>query len=242
VTVAPERVGGGWWSRAPVRRRGVLQRRPELLPVAVTAAGWLAVLLAPGHGHAHGAVLPSIQPGATVAMVAATMGLLAIPGARTVAACSAWWSGRAAVTLFVAAFVGTWAGLAVVIAVGVAVLTWAVPAGAVACLALLAAGAAQLDPGRARLVDACATPSRIRASGRGAVVDAARFGGVSALRCGRTCALAMGAMLAMPAAGPLMLLVMATLTGLALLDRTAPRHRRPYLAAGYAVVGAAVLI
>ena len=222
----------------------MLTRCPDLLPVLVSAGGWLILLLGAGHdgAHVHGSVMAWTDPATTVAMVAATMSLLAIPGARTVAACSIWWGGRTAVTLFVAAFLGVWSVLAGALGVGVAALTWAFPAGALACLALLGAAATQLDPRRELLVGACARPSRIRARGRGALGDAARFGGGSALRCGRACALAMTAMLAVPAGRPLMLIVMAALTGLAVLDRTARRPWRPYLAAGYVVVAAAALL
>lgn len=227
------------------RRRAVLTRYPSVLPLAVTAVGWVVLLLG-GHGGAGGVphvVRPHLpDPALTAAMVAATMGPLAVPGTRTVAGCSIWWGGRGAVGAFVGGFVGRWLLVATGLAVGVAAVSWAVPAPLVAALALTAAAAAQLDPARARLLAACGRPMRIRASGAGAVRDAARFGWWSAARCARTCVLPMVAMLALPDTHPGALAVMAALAVLALLDRSVHADRRPWLAAGYAALGLACAV
>jgi hypothetical protein len=227
------------WARR--RRRGLLTRGPEAVPVLATAVAWAAVLLVTGGhggaGHTHGAVLPWAAPGATAAMVVATTGLLAAPGARTVAVCSPWWGGRRAVVLFVGAYAGAWLALAAALAVFVAAFTWAVPGPAVASLLLLAAGFTQLDPGRARLVAECGRTPRIRPPGRGALRDAAAFGARSAGRCARLCALPMLAMLALPGAH----LLMAALAALAVADRVVQPRWRPHLATVLGALGLAVL-
>jgi hypothetical protein len=227
--------------RARPRRRALVTRHPPALPLAVTAVGWAVLLLLGDHGgaglHAAGSHVP--DPAATAAMVAATTGPLAVPGTRTVAGCSIWWGGRGSVAAFVGAFVGRWLLLAAALLVVVAVVTWALPAALLAGLALVASGAAQLDPAHARVLAACARPMRVRASGAGALRDAARFGWSSAASCARACTLPMIAMLALPAAHPAALAVMAALSALALLDRAVHPARRPWLAAGYAALGLA---
>jgi hypothetical protein len=237
--------------RVRPRRRAVVTRHPPALPLAVTAVGWAVLLLLGEHGGTgaglHTVGLHTVEPHvldpvATAAMVVATMGPLAMPGTRTVAGCSIWWGGRGPVGAFVGAFLGRWLLLATGLAVAGAAVTWALPASLVAGLALAAAGAAQLDPARARLLAACARPMRIRASGAGALRDAARFGWSSAASCARTCALPMIAMLALPAAHPAALAVMAALMALALLDRAVHPARRPWLAAGYAALGLACVL
>jgi hypothetical protein len=221
-----------------VRRRGALVRWPALLPSALAAAGWVVLAAPAGVPHAHGARWPDAG---TVAMVVAMMAPLAVPGARTVARCSIWWSGRAAVAVFTAVFLACWVLFACLLGVGVGLLSWAVPPAAVASLALVGAAVAQFDPGRPRLLDACGAPARIRAAGRGAVVDAARFGRVSAVRCLSTCALPMAGMLAIPAHGVPMLAATAALCGLAVVDR-ADRDLRGPVAAGYLFVAVVVLL
>lgn len=226
----------GTRSRTP-RRRGALVRWPALLPLGLAAVGWVVLAVPGGAAHDHGARWPDAG---TVAMVVAMMAPLAVPGARTVAGCSIWWGGRAAVAVFTTAFLGCWLVFAGLLGLGVGLLTWAVSPAALACLALVGAAVVQFDPARTRLLSACGVPGRIRASGPGALADAARFGRVSATRCLHTCALPMAGMLAIPAHGPVMLAVTAALCGLAVLDRAARDLRRP-VAAGYLAVAVAVL-
>jgi hypothetical protein len=227
---------------AAALRRGrpdLLTRRPELLPVAVTALAWAVLVLnsasgSAGHHHHAGAALPDAAH--TTAMVVATMGLLAVPGARSVAARRAWWCGRSAVVLYVGVFLTTWVAVAFVLGLAAPALTAVLPSGAATAAVLTGAALAHCHPRRSRWVQECAQSIRIRARGPGGLRDAMRYGVLSAGRCARVCALPMSAMLLAPG-----LLVMAAVAALTLLERMIGRPRPAWFAPAYGLLAVAVL-
>jgi hypothetical protein len=221
--------------------RGPLAGHPEVVPFAVAAAAWLAVVVT-GHpaGDGHAAAGAWREPGAAAVMVVAMTGPFAVPGVRTVAFTALWWHRGRAVATYTAAFFAAWLGMAAGLAAASAALAWAIPAGTAACLLLGGAAVAPFDPERRRWLGECHRPPRIRVHPRDALRDRLRAGGTDAARCARLCAPSMLAMLVLPA-GPALPAVMAALTALALVERMSDGRRRRLVTAGHAALAVVVV-
>jgi len=226
----------------------LLARRPEILPVGATVlacaglladsptAGWSATGASiAGHG-AHDGVFTSSGLAMVAAMTVAMMGPLAVPGARGVARrlprCPA-----GAMHGFFAAFVLTWAVIALCLATVAETFAGVLGSAAVAAGALtLGCAAAQFDPRRRDALRTCERTHQ-QGSSSGPVVDSARFGMSCATSGFRFCALPMLAMLALPGSLPFM----AVLTVLVVADRFTEGRHRLVIAALYAILGLGLL-
>lgn len=238
----------------PATGPALLARRPEIVPITATILTWgiLAWSTSPagwtewrGTGPfvaahpEHGGIFTATGLAMITLMTLAMMAPLAVPGVRTVAFTSLWWRAGRAVLWFFGAFGLTWAVMAIVLAPFAAALGGALGSPATAAgVLLLACAVAEFDPRRGDLSRSCDRPMRLRAIGSDADVDCVRFGALTACRGVRLCALPMIAMLALPSS----LLVMALVTGLSVTDRITLGRRRLVIAAGYAVLGAVLLI
>lgn len=233
---------------------GLLARRPELVPVAATAAAWLTLAVVipvtdrlDGSGastgadthHAHGGLFTPAGFAMVAVMCVAMMGLLAIPGVRYVAANSPWWRTGRSICWFFGAFLAMWTVIAVCLQPLADLLAGVIGSASVAAgLLSLACALAQLDPRRAARTSNCDCSIPLRANGSDASTDSARFGLLCAARGFWLCALPMLTMLALPAS----LLVMALLTAFTVIDRFTAGHRRYLVAALYSGLGAMLLI
>ena len=240
------------------RQRGpsLLARHPAALPITVSVAAWVVLLvvqpalsddllsgpLSSTGATGHGGLFTPAGIAHTAAMTVAMMAPLALFGVRTAVVTSLWWrAGRAAV-IFLAAFLVAWTVIALCLAaVAEAWTTWLGSAMIGTAVLLGVCALAQLDPTRPEKLKRCDRGMRLRATGSDADVDCARFGALTAGRDVRFCALPMLAMLA--AAGlPGSLLVMAAVTALTLADRITAGRRRLLIAAAYAACALALLL
>jgi hypothetical protein len=205
----------------------------------MTALAWAVLVMGavPGAAGRHHDAGPASSGAVHLpAMVIATMGLLAVPGARSVAARRAWWCGRSAVVLFVVVFLTTWVALAFLLGLAAPALTSVLPPGVATAAVLTGAALAHCHPRRNRWVQRCGQSIRIRARGPGGLRDAMRYGALSAGRCTRVCALPM---LAMLLTGHLVF--MAVITVMTLLERTVGRPSVPWIALAYGLLAVVVL-
>ena len=240
------------------RQRGpsLLARHPAALPITVSVAAWVVLLvvqpalsddllsgpLSSTRATGHGGLFTPAGIAHTAAMTVAMMAPLALFGVRTAVVTSLWWrAGRAAV-IFLAAFLVAWTVIALCLAaVAEAWTTWLGSAATGTAVLLGVCALAQLDPTRPEKVKRCDRGMRLRASGSEADVDCARFGALTAGRDVRFCALPMLAMMAADHV-PAGLLVMAAVSGLAFADRITAGRRRLLTAAAYAALAVVLVL
>jgi Predicted metal-binding integral membrane protein (DUF2182) len=241
--------------QAPVRaaakrtpRRSPLSNHPEILPVAVAALAWAALVWRPPAGPTgmRHSVLTWTGVAEIVIMTIAMMALHAIPGTRSAVFTSGWWRAGRSATEFITGFLASWALLAVLLA---PVAGWAASFGAASpasvagtapalAVALVICALLTVGPARRRQMLSCDRPMRLRSRGSEPAMDCLRFGARSALRGWPLCG---GPMLAMLVA-PGNLLVMSVTTALALADRVSEGRYRWFVAAGYVSFAAALVL
>ena len=178
---------------APRRGPSLLARHPGALPITVSVAAWVLLLVAhpavsdhllsdhlpsdhllsdhllsgplssPG-ATGHGGLFTPAGISYTAAMTAAMMAPLALSGVRTAAITSLWWrAGRAAV-IFLAAFLLAWTVIALCLAaLAAAWTTWLGSATTGTAVLLGVCALAQLDPTRPERMKRCDRGMRLRA-------------------------------------------------------------------------------
>lgn len=208
-----------------------LAARSWVLPLSVSAAGWV-VLLARGElvpsGHDHGRA-STIE---LTAMALAMMMPLSVMPVRHVAQRSIGTRMPRSLLLFVAAFAACWIGATLVLA-GVVGAVVPEPSPAIAVPGLLVAAAiVQITPWRTRLAVLCHWPMPLRSEGLAADVDCGRYGVVSAARCIQTCALPMAVCLVQAHN----VVLMAALTLIAVIERGFQHPRHLLFAVAYLVL------
>jgi len=210
----------------------------------LVAASWAGLILLAA-GPADVAVPGPFDAGALLARtltVGAMMLLIALPAAEHVSRESLRRRRRAAVSLFLVAFVAVWVGCLTVVEVALDGLLPSSPIAQTAAIAITCVAAAiwQMSPQRAMLSSRCARASILPPTGSRAAVGDLRFGFRSGLGCFGSCWAVMLVMALMPGSH---LVIAAILTGALTADRLVIRvRRRPgVIAVGLVGLGIATL-